>query len=59
MAGRPRSQQQGRSSAASEVYKRQVYARTIDGEGSVQPQERTEPYPNGATGWVNRTLRAE
>ena len=37
----------------------EVYARTIDGEGSVQPQERTEPYPNGATGWVNRTLRAE
>ncbi|WP_049926499.1 molybdopterin-dependent oxidoreductase [Natronomonas moolapensis] len=37
----------------------EVYARTIDGEGSVQPEERTEPYPNGATGWVSRTLRAE
>jgi len=36
-----------------------VYARTIDGEGSVQPEERTDPYPNGATGWANRTLRAE
>ena len=37
----------------------EMYARTIDGEGTVQPEEQTEPFPNGATGWINRTLRAE
>jgi len=37
----------------------ELYARTVDGEGKTQPEERNGPFPNGATGWVNRTLRAE
>ncbi|AFZ74265.1 molybdopterin-dependent oxidoreductase [Natronobacterium gregoryi] len=36
-----------------------VYARTIDGEGTVQPEERTDPYPDGATGWAQRTVRRQ
>ena len=37
----------------------EVYARTVDGEGMLQTEERTGPFPDGATGWVSRTLRAE
>ncbi|EMA30051.1 molybdopterin-dependent oxidoreductase [Halobiforma nitratireducens] len=36
-----------------------VYARTVDGEGTVQPEERSDPFPDGATGWAQRTLRRE
>ena len=34
----------------------EVYARTVDGEGTTQPEERTEPFPDGATGWPSRTI---
>lgn len=33
-----------------------LYARTVDGEGAVQPRERSDPFPDGATGWVQRSL---
>ncbi|MFB6153667.1 MAG: molybdopterin-dependent oxidoreductase [Halodesulfurarchaeum sp.] len=29
-----------------------VLVRAVDGTGTVQPRERSEPYPSGATGWV-------
>ncbi|NGM70692.1 molybdopterin-dependent oxidoreductase [Natronolimnobius sp. AArcel1] len=35
-----------------------MYARTIDGEGTEQPAERSDPFPDGATGWAHRTLNA-
>ena len=35
----------------------EVYARTIDGTDTVQTEVRTDPFPDGATGWVNRTIR--
>ncbi|SFC34614.1 Mo-co oxidoreductase dimerisation domain-containing protein [Halobiforma haloterrestris] len=34
-----------------------VYARTIDGEGTVQPEARSDPFPDGATGWAHRSVR--
>ena len=34
----------------------EVSARTIDGEGTVQPEARSEPFPDGATGWARRSL---
>jgi len=34
----------------------EMAARSIDGDGNVQPSERSEPFPNGATGWVRRSI---
>ncbi|THE64748.1 nitrate reductase [Salinadaptatus halalkaliphilus] len=34
----------------------EVYARNIDGDGTTQPEERTDPFPDGATGWVHRSI---
>ena len=34
----------------------EVVVRAIDGEGRVQPEEFSDPYPSGATGWVTRTV---
>ncbi|MFT4964381.1 MAG: hypothetical protein ACI9PP_001661 [Halobacteriales archaeon] len=36
--------------------KHAVYARAIEADGSVQPDELQEPYPEGPTGYANRTL---
>ena len=35
-----------------------VVVRAVDGTGTVQPQERSESFPNGATGWVEKTVNA-
>jgi DMSO/TMAO reductase YedYZ molybdopterin-dependent catalytic subunit len=32
------------------------YARMVDGEGTVQPEARSDSFPDGVTGWVHRTL---
>lgn len=34
-----------------------VLVRAIDGEGTVQPREKTPPKPSGATGWVSKQIR--
>ena len=34
----------------------EVIVRAIDGEGTVQPQERSDSFPSGATGWVSKTI---
>jgi len=34
----------------------EVVVRAIDGNGDVQPQERSDSFPSGATGWVSRTV---
>jgi DMSO/TMAO reductase YedYZ molybdopterin-dependent catalytic subunit len=34
----------------------EMAARVVDGEGNVQPSERTGPFPNGATGWIRRSI---
>lgn len=34
----------------------QVIARMIDGDGTVQSRDRTNPHPSGATGWVRTTV---
>jgi hypothetical protein len=34
----------------------EVVVRTTDGEGDLQPEEFSQPYPSGATGWVSRTV---
>jgi hypothetical protein len=34
----------------------EVVVRATDGEGELQPQEFSQPYPSGATGWVSRTV---
>jgi hypothetical protein len=31
--------------------------RATDGEGTVAPQERNPPLPNGATGWPERVVQ--
>lgn len=36
----------------------EFYARTIDGEGVRQTEEETGPFPDGATGWVHRSISA-
>jgi len=36
-----------------------LYARLVDGDGTVQTEERTESFPDGATGWVHRSLDVE
>lgn len=33
-----------------------VLVRAIDGTGAVQPSERSEPYPRGASGWVEQEV---
>lgn len=34
-----------------------VVVRAVDGLGNRQPQEESQPYPRGATGWVSKTVR--
>lgn len=34
----------------------ELYARTVDGEGEIQTEERAEPFPDGATGWAQRSI---
>ncbi|WP_435154740.1 molybdopterin-dependent oxidoreductase [Haladaptatus sp. DFWS20] len=34
----------------------EVVVRATDGTGTLQPQERAEPFPNGPSGWVSRTV---
>ncbi|WP_248516689.1 molybdopterin-dependent oxidoreductase [Salinarchaeum laminariae] len=34
----------------------EVVARTIDGEGNRQPQERSDAFPSGPSGWVSKTV---
>lgn len=34
-----------------------LHVRATDGTGRVQPEERRDPVPSGATGWHNRTFR--
>lgn len=34
-----------------------VVVRAIDGEGTRQPKESSNAFPNGATGWVSKTVR--
>lgn len=33
-------------------------ARVVDGEGTVQTEEQSGPYPDGATGWIERSISA-
>jgi DMSO/TMAO reductase YedYZ molybdopterin-dependent catalytic subunit len=33
-----------------------VVVRAIDGEGTVQPEEESDSYPSGATGWVSKRV---
>ncbi|MFB6188448.1 MAG: molybdopterin-dependent oxidoreductase [Halapricum sp.] len=37
--------------------KHQVVVRAVDGTGTLQPAERRSAYPNGATGWVRKTVK--
>lgn len=34
----------------------EVVVRAVDGEGTVQDEERSEPFPDGATGWVRERI---
>ena len=34
----------------------EVVVRAIDGEGNLQPEDRKQAFPSGATGWVRRTV---
>jgi DMSO/TMAO reductase YedYZ molybdopterin-dependent catalytic subunit len=34
----------------------EVVVRAVDGEGTMQEQEQSDPAPSGATGWVQRTV---
>ncbi|SFR91048.1 Mo-co oxidoreductase dimerisation domain-containing protein [Halomicrobium zhouii] len=34
----------------------EVVVRAIDGDGTVQAEERSEAFPSGATGWVSKTV---
>jgi hypothetical protein len=34
----------------------EVVVRAVDGEGNLQPRERSESYPSGATGWVSKEI---
>lgn len=36
----------------------EIAARTVDGDGTVEPEERTDPFPDGATGWATRSINA-
>jgi DMSO/TMAO reductase YedYZ molybdopterin-dependent catalytic subunit len=33
-----------------------ILVRATDGTGALQPEESASPYPNGASGWVSRTI---
>jgi DMSO/TMAO reductase YedYZ molybdopterin-dependent catalytic subunit len=33
-----------------------VLVRAVDGTGAIQPRERSEPYPRGASGWVEQEV---
>ncbi|MFB6254030.1 MAG: molybdopterin-dependent oxidoreductase [Halobacteriaceae archaeon] len=33
-----------------------IIVRAIDGKGNLQPRQRSQPYPSGATGWVRRQI---
>ena len=35
----------------------EVVARAIDGTGELQPQEESDPFPSGPSGWVSRTVQ--
>jgi len=35
-----------------------VVVRAVDGEGTLQPEERSDSFPSGATGWVSQTVTA-
>jgi len=35
----------------------EVVVRATDGTGELQPRERADSYPSGATGWVSKTIR--
>ena len=34
----------------------EVVVRAVEADGTVQPRERTGPFPSGATGWVSKTI---
>ena len=34
----------------------EVVVRAIDGEGTLQPEERSDSFPSGSTGWVRKTV---
>lgn len=34
----------------------EVAVRAVEGDGTVQPDERTDPFPRGAMGWVSETV---
>ena len=34
----------------------EVVVRAVDGTGKLQPRAENQPYPNGATGWVSKTI---
>ncbi|WP_435066689.1 molybdopterin-dependent oxidoreductase [Haloplanus sp. C73] len=34
----------------------EVVVRAVDGEGTLQPQERSDSFPSGATGWVSKDI---
>ncbi|UIP00947.1 molybdopterin-dependent oxidoreductase [Halobaculum sp. CBA1158] len=34
----------------------EVVVRAIEADGTVQPSEESDPFPNGASGWVSRTV---
>ncbi len=34
----------------------EVVVRAVDGEGKLQPRADAQPYPNGSTGWVSKTI---
>ena len=35
----------------------EVVVRAVDGTGTRQPREATDPFPSGPTGWVSKTVR--
>jgi DMSO/TMAO reductase YedYZ molybdopterin-dependent catalytic subunit len=35
----------------------EVVVRAIDGDGELQPRDRTDSFPSGATGWVSKQIR--
>jgi DMSO/TMAO reductase YedYZ molybdopterin-dependent catalytic subunit len=37
----------------------EVVVRAVDGNGDLQPQEETDSFPSGATGWVSRTVEEQ
>jgi hypothetical protein len=35
----------------------EVVVRAVDGEGTLQPEKNSGPYPSGPSGWVSETIR--